>query len=198
MLLSRDPWENSRQLATEIFACYYCRQFSIPRLPTMPRTADPGPFQSSVFLHEEMTYGSSAGHGGQTCCMWTYLYVNCWCTEEPAACTTFLPLGSSRCRWFSLWRTWPLSPSARTALWYSIQNKMPYANKKTVLTVTSCIGLSVSLGELTELEPKNPSAICFLTDAVSLCCRLMRVTDLQASNFRLFSLLCYWICCSIP
>lgn len=41
---------------------------------------------------------------------------------------------------------------------------MPYVNKKTVLTVTSCTGLSVSLGELAELEPKSPSAICFLTD----------------------------------
>jgi len=41
-----------------------------------PRTADPGPFQPSAFLHEEMPYGSSAGHGGQTVavreptCMW--------------------------------------------------------------------------------------------------------------------------------
>lgn len=26
------------------------------------------------------------------------LYVNCGCTEEPAACITFPPLGSSRCR----------------------------------------------------------------------------------------------------
>lgn len=75
MLLSMDTWENSGQLATGIFACSYCQQFSIPRLPTMPRTADPGPFQSSVVLHEEMPYGSSAEHGGQTVavCELTYM-----------------------------------------------------------------------------------------------------------------------------
>lgn len=31
-----------------------------------PGTAEPGPFQSLAFLHEEMPYGSSARHGRQT------------------------------------------------------------------------------------------------------------------------------------
>lgn len=131
--------------------------------------------------------------------MWTYLYVNCWCTEEPAACTTFLPLDSSRCCWFSLWRTRPLSSSARTALWYSIQNKMPYVNKRTLLTVTSCIGLLWAWESLLNWSQRAflPS-VFWLTSAVSLHCLLLRVTDLQASNFRLLSLLCQWTCCSIP
>lgn len=141
----------------------------------------------------------SWARGTNCCCVWTHLYANCGCTEELAACTTFPPLGSSCCCWFSLRRTWPLSPSARTALWYSIQNKMPYVNKKTLLTVTSCVGFLGAWESLLNWSQGALQPSVFrLTSAVSLCCWLMRVADLQASTSRRLSLPCQWVRCSTP
>lgn len=168
--------------------------------PTVPQNSWPRTFPIFSFsTWRDAIWFISWVQWTNCCCMWTYLYVNCWCTEEPAACTAFPPLDSSRGCWFSLWRTRPLSPSARTAPWYSIQNEMPYVNKRTLLTVTSCVGfLWAWESSLNWSQRALQPSVFWLTSAASLCCLLMRVTDLQASNFRLLSLLCQWTCCSIP
>lgn len=199
--LSRDPWGGQKVacdwdlLPFLLSAVQYCLLPSRAPEHRWPRTFPIFSFST----WRDTIWLLSWAWWTNCCCMCAYLYVNCWCTEEPAPCTTFLPLDSSGCCWFSLWRTWPLSTSAIAALWYSIQNKMPSVSKMTLPTVTSCIGFLWAWESLLNWSQRalQPS-VFWLTSAVNLHCLLMTVTDLQASGFRLLSLLCQWTCCNIP
>lgn len=125
-----------------------------------PGTADPGPFQSSAFLHEEMPYGSSAGHGGQTVavreltCMWAADAERSRLPAQPACLWITLGAADLPCEGPDL--SHPPPEQCSGALF---KTKCHMWIKCDLLH-----RVSVSLGELAELEPKSPSAICFLAD----------------------------------
>lgn len=192
--------EDRRQLAPGIFSRSRCQQFSTACFPTVPWNSWARTFPILGFSPwRDAIWFISQARWTNCCCLWAYLYASCWRTEETAACTICLPLDNPRCCWSALGRTRPLSPSARTLLWYSIQNKMPYVNERTLLAVTSCVGFLWAWESLLNWSQRalQPSA-SWLTSAANLHCLLMRVRDLQASNFRLLSLLCQWTRCNIP